>query len=173
HRRQLTTTLEKGPVMAALPNTYAYGNVALHVAHVVADTTGDPDDNPDAQPATGKITFTPDETVRVIDPVGVSLHAPVVAELYHAADLSDAEGNKWSRLVTGTYQVSFAVTGAGKRLPSITVTVTADHTEESPLDLADYFAAVPPEIISVCVLTQDEYDAISDPDSRTAYIIRG
>src|SRR5699024_2312064 len=159
--------------MAALPNTYTYGNVALHVAHVVADTTGDPDDNPAAQPATGKVTFTPDETVRVVEPDGVFLHEPVVAELDADGDLSDAEGNKWIRLVTGTYTVSFAVTGAGQRLPNITGTVTSDHTESAPLDVADYFAAVPPEIIAVRVLTQDEYDAISDPDSRTAYIIRG
>lgn len=159
--------------MAPLPSSYTYGTVILHVAHVVADTTGDADDNPDAQPAVGTVTFTPSESMRVVDPDGVFLHEPVVAEFDADGDLSDAEGNKWIRLVSGTYSVMFDVKGSGKRLQPLTVTVTSDHTEADPLDLADFLSASPPVIIAVRILTQAEYDALTDPDPQTAYFIQG
>lgn len=157
--------------MAALPDSYTYGNVALHVAHVVADTTADPDDNPDARPAQGTVTFMPSESMRVVDPDGVFLHEPIVATLDADGDLSDAEGNKWIRLVTGDYRVTFNVQGSGNRLPAVNVTVTQDHTDTDPLDLADYFAADPPPIIMIRLVSQEEYDAIEDPDPRTMYVI--
>ena len=159
--------------MAALPESYTYGNVVLHLSFVVADTTADPDDNPDAQPAQGTVTFTPSEAMRVVTDEGVYLHEPIVADLDVDGDLSDAEGNKWIRLVTGSYDVSFNVKGSGKRLQPLQVTVTQDHTEADPLDLSAFLSASPPVVLAVRMLTQAEYDAIEDPDPQTAYCIQG
>ena len=119
-----------------LPAAYAHGKVVGRFIKAVGDS-GDAGVLPEAVPAAGSVTFIPDELERVVTdataaPSTFFVHEPITAQLDSAGYLSRS-GNRGVWLWAGDWTVAISVTGVS-RLP-FKITVSAAHTNESPLDL--------------------------------------
>lgn len=128
----------------ALPPEYEFGKVVGHIVYAVADTAADADNKPQARPATGSVTFTPRETLRVVTTTGykaIVLSTPFKVLLSATGSLVDAEGNIGIWLVAGDYDVQFAldapVGGLAPRITSFIIGVSVTHTAADPLDLGE------------------------------------
>lgn len=143
-----------------LPPEYQFGKVVGRVIHMIADSSEDVDDKPEARAASGKVIFTPVETIRVVTADGHKAfvtHGPETATLSAAGRLLDAEGRNGIWLVEGTYKVTFelaAPTGVSKRptMPVLQIAVTPEHDDENPLDLTSAAEYEPPPNTTVRTL---------------------
>ena len=133
-----------------LPPEYTFGKVVGRIIHAVADTAEDEDDKPEARAAAGTVTFTPREKMRVVTTAGheaIVTHGAESANLSATGSILDAEGRQGIWLVTGTYDVTFKLNpyaGQHTALDKMTITVTAEHTDAAPLDLARAVPYTPP-----------------------------
>ena len=118
-----------------LPGEYTWGFVVGKVILALADTVADGDRLPEARAATGTIRFEPVDKLRkvVTSPSAFVAHEAVVVTLGPTGELVDANGLAGVWLITGTYRVTFNVNGTS--IPGFSITVTDQHTIESPLDL--------------------------------------
>ena len=146
-----------------LPGEYTWGFVVGQIIQAIADTTVDGDRLPDARAASGTIRFEPVEKLRKVvnTPSAFVAHEPVVATLGPTGELTDVNGLVGIWLVTGTYQVSFSVSGV--TLPGFPIEVTAQHTVESPLDLVTVSPYVAPSgtTVTTLIVPAGAYDGAS------------
>lgn len=141
-----------------LPGEYTFGFVTGRIIQAVADSPADDDRFPEARAATGQITFKPSVELRKSSShyhafVGFTTVAAKLDKLGRLVDDQtwkaiqdgeitgdDPDGPHGIWLVTGSYHVTPSVIGA--RIAPFPVEVTAEHTEENPLDLV---TAAPPQ----------------------------
>ena len=144
--------------MFPLPSSYQWGKVVGRVIYAIADTAEDVDDKPQARAAAGKVRFRPQSTgakVTVADYPAIVMNSPAVANLSSSGRILDGEGRQGIWLIEGIYEVSFDFTptnpdGLKGSLPPFLIDVTADHTDEAPLDLA---VAVPASVPTGATVT--------------------
>ena len=119
-----------------LPAAYTHGKVVGRFIKAVGDSE-DVGVLPEAVPASGSVTFIPDQLERIVTDATVApstffVHEPITAQLDSAGYLSRA-GNRGVWLWAGAWTVTISVAGVS-RAP-FKITVSAAHTNESPLDL--------------------------------------
>lgn len=136
-----------------LPSSYTFGKVVGRVIHLIADTAEDTDDKPQARAAAGRVIFAPKEVRRKTvesDYPAIVLHASQTANLSSSGRVLDAEGRSGIWLATGRYSVTFDIANTGgNAIPPFDINVTAEHTDEAPLDLAKEAPYVAPVGTSV------------------------
>ena len=126
--------------MSTMPPDITYGHVTGRIVLAVADGA-DEGRLPDARPAVGTVVFTPRQKAHKVgapDPATV-LPLSITCTLDPSGVLIDDQGAPGVWLIAGVYGVSYKFTGAS--LSSHDISVTEDHTLESPLDLT---LAMPP-----------------------------
>src|SRR5690349_5999830 len=97
------------PVTAEpLPASYSFGKVVGRIIHLIADTSADSDDKPEARPAVGKVRFTPEQTINKTveaDYPAIVLRATEAVALDAGGNLVDSEGREGIWLAVGVYRV--------------------------------------------------------------------
>lgn len=116
----------------------SYGYVTCRIIRRVADTPDDADAFPNILPAEGKVVFIPKQKNVTASNYSAlvlneTIEAPLNSEGY-AVRYKDADTTLIA-LVAGTYEVKFNITSGGD-IPPMTVQITSNHTQETPLDLA-------------------------------------
>ena len=120
--------------MTELPAEIQFGKVTGRFMLAVGDGV-DPGSEPDAQPAIGTVRFEPrvaNQKVLLPEPTLVTSRPPV-CDLDAEGYLVDSQGNPGVWLLVGSYDVVYNLQGV--RLSPMTITVTEDHTELTPLEL--------------------------------------
>jgi hypothetical protein len=137
-----------------LPTDIKFGKVAARFLLAVGDS-GDAGSEPDAQPAAGHVKFLPRQPNQRSNAAGGALvtSRPPLCELDEDGYLVDAQGNQGVWLLEGAYDVTFNIKGV--RLAPLTIEVTEDHTDGSPLVLT---LLVPP---GGPVATPNQYSELS------------
>lgn len=109
-----------------------WGFVVGRIIQAVADTTADLDRLPEAKASKGTITFDPLEKLHRTSTAFVWVDK-VTATLGPTGELVDAEGQPGIWLISGAYNVRFAI--GSTSIPPFVIHVTPEHTIEAPLDL--------------------------------------
>lgn len=144
---------------ATLPGTLSYGFVTGRFVLAVADTSEDPDVLPNANPVSGKVTFTSTNLVSketLATPPTTVIRSVIPGAFDENGDLynpSDPSGPRGLWLVTGNYKVSYSLSSGS--LAGHEIVVLPSHTEENPLNL---LSALPP---GGPVLNASEYAELS------------
>lgn len=133
--------MSESPVLP-LPPSYAWGFVVGRSIRAIADTDQDADRFPEARGSTGRVTFTPLVKLKkhLAPPTAFVHHEVVQARLFDGV-LVDEEGHEGIYLITGVYQVSFAIDSGS--IPSFPIEVLPEHTIENPRDLVTAAPYVP------------------------------
>lgn len=129
-----------------LPPSATWGHVVGRVVEWVADTGSDTDDDPEAYPVEGKVTFRPRAPMRSIDdPAPFGSWVVQTTESFQLVDgwVVDREGRPQLALVAGIYDVSFDLVSG--TIAPFSIEVTAAHTVENPLNLRTAAPWTPPE----------------------------
>lgn len=137
----------------ALPSAYTYGRVVARFLRAVGDGT-DVDTLPEAEPATGKVTFRPIEVDRIVPdttaaPTPIITHNPIECMLDGGGYLS-RNGMPGVWLWTGQWSVVLDVAGLART--GWTIEVTTAHTDLAPLDLWQSQPYVPPTGVTVTTM---------------------
>lgn len=145
----------------AAPETLdlVYGYVYGRFVTIGVDTTADPDDKPDAKAASGTVTFTPLAPVIQTETPGlgvIGVQNPMTYTLDSTGTLRDDSDQSPVALPAADYRVSFKIDGANA-LTSIPITVTGEHTKESPLNLRKVYP-LQPTTLTKFVVNQQVYD---------------
>ena len=122
-----------------LPEEVSYGYVTGRFVLIVGDST-DEDALPDIRPATGlKATFSPAVKSQKVPYSALPttlLRADLTCEVGpdgFIREVGTTDPGVW--LVVGTYDVKFSGLSSHSMPAPLTIEVTADHSEELPLDL--------------------------------------
>lgn len=128
-----------------LPTSYKMGKAVGRIIHAVADTPEDEDALPQAKPASGKVTFTPQEKQRKVTDENypaIAMHEQFVSTLNTSGRITDSEGRNGIWLLEGIWRVDFAL-DAGS-IESFDIQITPEHDDENPLDIATAVPYTPP-----------------------------
>ena len=120
-----------------IPDSEAVRGFGLVVCRVMQQVQDGDDEGrlPDYVGAVGKITLTPRETLgHVSGPSALIVRRPMTLTLDASGEMVGADGGRGVWLPVGVWQVSFQISGASPK--ALLITVTEDHTEAAPLDVA-------------------------------------
>lgn len=122
-------------VIPALPPSITYGKVVGRFLLAVADSSADTDRTPDSKAAQGTITFSPVQTNVLVDSPETALivKMPIRCALDVNGRLVDPEGQLGVWLITGSYKVTYAITGVA--VSGHSILVLDEHTDANPMQL--------------------------------------
>lgn len=139
----------------ALPAEYQHGFVTGRIIRAKADTAADPDALPEAIAAAGKVRFTPRQQRRSTGEALV-LHEPIEITLDADGYVHDGQ-RRGVWLMDGVWDVKFTLTTG--TIPDFPVTVSIEHTDLAPLDLATAMPYSPP-LVPLKVVTEEMASAV-------------
>lgn len=133
-----------------LPYGFDWGYVTGRIIHALADTISDPDKEPEARGASGRVVFVPKPKPSSVNGVLV-VYERTVVQLNDEGYLVDAHGDQLPvALLSGDYAVTFELTGG--QLGGFQIRVTPEHTAANPLDLATAAPYEPPTGVAVTTM---------------------